>query len=273
MTVSKYKILRSNLDKQIDIPIEIKWDMYGQDDSLDVFQQQSVEKAIGKPKDFELARFSNKQYPNSYETQVKYNFHFYTGSTDNFQSATNSDWGISYLPMGFTNNEIYYTTKPFLKSFFKLDFYDTNKLATQRNYFSIILPANQSSDAKFSISQYLPDVNISIPTYTLDYVNQKEGYFFYWLKSRDFYNIDTFYMSAKFFNANTGQFVRMVNKSQGSPQLQSSKFTFSEEKYFFYKVVMNYSDFTYEIFDISGASPVRVGKTSNPINWYEYINP
>ena len=39
MNVSKYKILRSNLDKQIDIPIEIKWDLYGQDDDLDKFQE------------------------------------------------------------------------------------------------------------------------------------------------------------------------------------------------------------------------------------------
>ena len=273
MDVSKYKILRSNLGKQIDIPIEIKWDIYGQDDSLDTFQEQVVEKAIGTPKDFELARFENKKYLNSFETLVKYNFYFYTGLTDNFSTATNTDWGLSYLPMGFTNEEIYYTTKPFLNSFFKLDFYDTNKLTTQRNYFTIILPANQSSDAKFLISQYLPLVNVSIPTYTLDYVNQKEGYFLYWLKSRDFYNIDTFYMSAKFFNANTGQFVRMMNRSQGSSQILSSKFTFNEEKYFFYKVVMDYSDFTYQIFDIAGSSPTRVGKTSAPINWYEYRNP
>ena len=62
MNVSKYKILRSNLDKQIDIPIEIKWDLYGQDDDLDKFQEDVIEDAIGKPKDFELARFQNKQY-------------------------------------------------------------------------------------------------------------------------------------------------------------------------------------------------------------------
>jgi hypothetical protein len=43
MIVNKYKILRSNLDKQIDIPIEIKWDLYGQDDDLDKFQEQVVD--------------------------------------------------------------------------------------------------------------------------------------------------------------------------------------------------------------------------------------
>jgi len=272
MTVNKYKILRSSLDKQIDIPVEIKWDFYGQDDSLDVFQEEVVEKAIGKPKDFELTRFQNKQYFNSFETSVRYNFYFYNGLLDEFESATPTDWALTYTPLGFTLEEIYYTTKPFLKSFFKLDFYDTTSLKTQRNYFSVILPANQSSNKKFSISQYLPQVDISIPTNTLDYVNQKEGYFFYWLKSREFYNIDTFYMTAKFFNANTGQFIKMMNRSQASPQLVNSKFSFDEEKYFYYKVVMDYNDYTYQIFDIF-QQPTRVGNISNPINWYQYINP
>jgi hypothetical protein len=79
-------------------------------------------------------------------------------------------------------------------------------------------------------------------------------------------------MTAKFFNANTGQFIKMMTRSQGSPQLANSKFTFNEEKYFYYKVVMDYSDYTYQIFDIVN-QPTRVGSTQNPINWYEYRNP
>ena len=163
--------------------------------------------------------------------------------------------------------------KPFLKSFFKLDFYDTNETRTQRVYFSIILPANQSKDAQFSISPYLPLVNVSIPIYNLDYVNQKEGYFIYWLKSREFYDIDTFYMRAKFFNGSTGQFITLLSRSQGSPQLTSAKYNFDSTKYLYYKFTLNYTDFTYQIFDISGPSQVRVGSITNPIKFYEYINP
>jgi hypothetical protein len=273
MIVNKYKILRSNLDKQIDIPIEIKWDLYGQDDDLDKFQEQVVEDAIGKPKDFELARFQNKQYNNSFDTSVNYEFNFYTGLTNEINSSVVTDWGTTYLSQGFTNEEIYYTTKPFLKSFFKLDFYNTTETRTQRVYFSIVLPANQSKDAQFSISPYLPPVNVSIPIYNLDYVNQKEGYFLYWLKSRDFYDIDTFYMRVKFFNGSTGQFITLMNRSQASPQLTSSKYTFDSSKYLYYKVVLNYVDFTYQIFDIAGPTQVRVGGVTNPIKFYEYINP
>ena len=273
MIVNKYKILRSNLGKQIDIPIEIKWDLYGQDDDLDKFQEKVVEDAIGKPKDFELARFQNKQYVNSFDTSVNYEFNFYSGLTNEINSSVITDWGTTYLPQGFTNEEIYYTTKPFLKSFFKLDFYNTTETRTQRVYFSIVLPANQSKDAQFSISPYIPPVNVSIPIYNLDYVNQKEGYFLYWLKSRDFYDIDTFYMRVKFFNGSTGQFITLMNRSQASPQLASSKYNFDSSEYLYYKVVLNYTDFTYQIFDIAGPTQVRVGSVTNPIKFYEYINP
>jgi len=273
MNVSKYKFLRSNLDRQIDIPIEIKWDLYGQEDELEKFEQDVVEKAIGKPKDFELARFQNAIYPNSFDTSVNYEFNFYTGLTNEINTAVQSDWGLTYNSQGFTNEEIYYTTKPFLKSFFKLDFYDTTDTTTQRVYFSIVLPANQSKDSQFSISPYLPPVNVSIPVYNLDYVNQKEGYFIYWLKSRDFYDIDTFYMRVKFFNGSTGQFITLMNKSQSSPQLVSSKYTFDSSRYLYYKFVLNYSNYTYQIFDVSGPTQIRVGSMVNPIKFYEYINP
>jgi hypothetical protein len=273
MIVNKIKILRSTLDRQLDIPIEIKWDLYGQDDSLDVFQRETVEKAIGQPKDFELSRFQNKQYVNSFDTSVNYNFYFYTGLTQSISSATQSNWGVTYNSQGFTNEEIYYTTKPFLKSFFKLDFYDTNESKTQKNYFTIILPANQSSDIEAAISPYLPNVKISVPTYNLDYINQKEGYFIYWLKSKDFYNLDTFYMSAKFFNGSTGQFIRLINKSQGGTNLSSNRFSFDSDIYFYYKLKLNYDDYTYEVFDSTTGQDVRVGGVNNPINWYEYINP
>jgi PAT family beta-lactamase induction signal transducer AmpG len=43
-----------------------------------------------------------------------------------------------YLDLGFSKTEIYYFEKPFTKSFFKLDFYDTMDGKSQTNYFTII---------------------------------------------------------------------------------------------------------------------------------------
>jgi hypothetical protein len=61
----------------------------------------------------------------------------------------------------------------------------------------------------------------------------------------------------------------MMTKPQVLP-LVPSLFQFNPEKYFYYKVVLDYTDYTYQIFDnISGG---RVGDVSS-IKWYEYINP
>lgn len=271
MIVNKYKILRASIDRQIDIPIEMKWDSFGQEEDLQKFQEDTVTKAIGEPKDFELARFQNKQYVNSFDTSLNHQFYFFTGQS--ITTSVPANWGLTYTSQGFTNTEIYYTTKPFLNSFFKLDFYDTNESKTQKNYFTIILPANQSQDELTSISTFLPKVNVSIPKYKLDYIKQKEGYFIYWLKSKDFYNLDTFYISAKFFNGSTGQFVRMINTNQAAPEITFSKFKFREDIYFYYKLKLDYSDFTYQIFDYKTGTDIRVGSESSPVKWYQYINP
>jgi hypothetical protein len=74
-------------------------------------------------------------------------------------------------------------------------------------------------------------------------------------------------MSAKFFDAKLGVYVKMMKVPQSSP-LIPSVFNF-ESKYFYYKVNLDYVNKTYEILD---ELDVRVGTTSS-IKWYEYINP
>jgi WD40 repeat protein len=106
----------------------------------------------------------------------------------------------------------------------------------------------------------------------LDYVGDKEGFFIYWLKNTGFLNVRTFYMTAKFFDAKTGIFVKMMNRPQ-STLTGINKLNFPQESYFYYKVVLDYDDYTYKIYDINTGYDVLVGDSSNPIKWYEYINP
>ena len=106
-----------------------------------------------------------------------------------------------------------------------------------------------------------------MPNFLLDYVGDKEGYFIYWLKNPNYIDIDKFYMSAKFFNAKTGQFVRMMNTRQSAI---SQKFNFESSKYFYYQVNMDYENYEYNVINTNTQN--RVG-TVTPINWYEYVNP
>jgi hypothetical protein len=262
---NKYKFtLPTGTDKYINLPIEIKWDFYGRDDTIDVYEDEVLEKIIGIGEDFEVTRFSHDGVGD--KTDINYIFNFYDGLPANLNTSDGSEWVSSYLAEGFGSNEVYYYDKSFTKSFFKLDFYDTNEERTQINYFTVILPIQQGYTELKSISPHKPDVNIKIPTFKLDYVGDKEGFFLYWLRKKSFISLNTFYMTAKFFDAKLGIFVKMMNDCQGT---MSSTTNFDGKDYFYYKVILDYDKKTYQVFDWQD---VRVG-VNTPIIWYEYVNP
>jgi hypothetical protein len=76
-------------------------------------------------------------------------------------------------------------------------------------------------------------------------------------------------MSAKFFDAITGVFKQMTNVKQ--TLLLPGKFTFNNSDYKYYKVDLDYSNQTYEVFSTS--TGLRLGDNNSPITWYEYVNP
>lgn len=277
MNNNKYTFtLPKGNDKYINIPIEIKWDFIGQDDAIEEYQQQVVEEIVGFPGDFEILRFAHDSYNNGTKTDIKYDFHFFADINGNVPvnpsslvtTSTISNWVTSYIPEGFSTTDIYYYIKPFTKSFFKLDFYDTKDAISQTNYFTVIIPVQQGYTVSGTVSSLLPQVQIKTPSFKLDYVGDKEGFFLYWLRDKDFYNgLNTFYMTAKFFDARLGVFVKMMNTPQ-APPIITSPFTFNPEDYFYYKVILDYNTKTYQVFDKTN----RVGTTSS-IKWYEYINP
>lgn len=267
MSVNKFKILQNELDHFVNIPVEMTWDFTGRDDAIDEYQNEMLKIVVGDAKDFEVIRFSQKPFPND-DTGIKYEFNFYdfTVPVTNVPPGT---WSSTYLNNGFSVQNIYYYTNSFTKSFFKLDFYDTTDEKTQKNYFTVILPVQQGLSQSVQLNPYLPNVDIRIPTFELDFVGDKEGFFLYWLRKRAYIDIDTFYMTAKFFDGKTGNFIRMTNTIQTS--ITPNLFTFNNDDYFYYKVVLDYNDFTYEVFDTQ--LNLRVGGVNNPIKWFEYVNP
>jgi hypothetical protein len=269
--VNKFYLKLPTTDQGLEIPIELNWDFLGKQDSVEKYETTIVDQIIGGATDFEISRFSHNEYSGGL-TRINYEFNFYGSGSTSVTATTVADtnlWINSYLAEGFNTNEIYYFTNSFTNSFFKLDFYDTDNSKNKTNYFTVILPVQQGLTQTASTSSYLSNVNIKKPYFVLDFVGDKEGFFFYWLTSTDFLDINTFYMSAKFFDAKLGVFVRMMNRPQA---ILPNKFVFDNRKYFYNKVILDYQTKTYEIFD--GLNPnLRVGTDTDPMRWYEYINP
>jgi hypothetical protein len=266
---NKYRFILPTNNLTIDIPIEIKWDFYGRTDSIELYEDEVIEELVGLPKDYEIVRFSHEEYGQSGDTLLNYEFNFFDVNSTDIPNSLITDWKNSYLPIGFTVEELYYRSNPVSKSFFKIDFYDTTGTTIQKNYFTIILPTDSEIKESAVLNSILgTTVEFDIPNFDLDFIKNKEGFFIYWLRDRNILDITEFYMTVKFFDAKNGNFIKMMTTAQS--ELTGIKFLFQQEMFFYYKVILNYSNFTYSIYDVLSGS--RVGN-GTPLKWYEYINP
>jgi hypothetical protein len=261
MNVSKQILFSGFTSNRINIPINLDWEYLDVDSEIKEYENSILNELITTDKDFEVNRFFHADYEN--KSEINYEFYFYEGGS----LSNTSNWKIDYRAQGFTTQEVYYYANSFRNSFFKLDLYDSPIESEQENYITIILPTQQG--LRMATKMQNTDVQIRKPQFLLDYVGDKEGFFIYWLKKRNFLDISTFYMTAKFFDGKTGQFVRMMNRPQST--IQGNKFVFSSSDYFYYRVDMDYLTHSYKVYDIINPND-RVGGTV-PIKWYEYINP
>jgi hypothetical protein len=274
MDVNKYTIQQDGglTDKTITFPIQLDWDYSGLDQAIDEFEVEAINKVIGVGRDFEVTRFAHApQTGATDDTFVQYQFYFHSGGT----SVNNvNNWSIDYRQEGFTAQEIFYYNNNFSNSFFKLDLYDNVDEKKQTNYVTIILPTQQGLTMVAPMNR--TDVEIKKPDFVLDYVGDKEGFFLYWLKKRTFLNVRTFYMTAKFYDAEKGVFVKMMNMPQAVSSGTTT--TFDNSRFFYYRVELDYEKQTYQVFNTNPAQNIynnygqRAG-TSVPIKWYEYVNP
>ena len=278
--MNKYRFSDNGTERELQIPIEQFWDVNGREDAIELYEEEVVEQVINPTEDFEVTRFDHESYvvvsnnPNKpqsvNQSSANYEFYFLPDNVDVTGTTTStSDWVNNYNAAGFTNEEIYYGTNSYKNSFFKLDFYDSNESQSQQIYFTIILPSYQGQTNNVNIgSSVVPkNVDVRIPTYQLDYLGDKEGFFVYWLKDRSYINLDEFYMSIKHFNGKTGEFTRMMNEPQSN---MPNVFTFNKADKFYSKIVLDYTNYEYKLTDLNG---VRIGTTTNPVKYYEYVNP
>jgi hypothetical protein len=274
MTVNNYRITISPNTQQLNIPIQLDFDNLGKEQGFVEYEEYAINEVINPTQDFEVTRFPHSFWDeNQTKTDINYNFYFFDNSIRITATTDCTQWINSYQDEGFTPDEIYYYSNSFKNSFFKLDFYDNKSSENQKIYFTVIIPTQQGKTEPSyigNVNKLIP-VNIKKPQFQLDYVGDKEGFFMYWLKNTDYLNISNFYMSCKFFNAKTGEFIRMMNECQG---LLTQKFTFNKDYKFYYKCVLDYENYEYKMYsEDEQGNLTRVGTDTNPINWYEYVNP
>lgn len=280
MNNNYYRFSLNVSDKDIIIPVEITFDQEGRDQGVEEYESEVLERVINGVDDFEISKFAHAPWDtNNDVTQVHYQFNFFNPNTPTDfinNPPTITDWLDDYQYATFTDSEIYYFSNSFKGSFFKLDFYDSKTNENQKILFSVVLPTQQGLKEPGFIGPQFNQTTVQVkkPKYILDYTGQdKEGFFYYWLKNPDYLNQTTFYMSCKFFNAKKGQFIRMMNKPQ-STLTGAGVYNFDKESFFYYKVMFDQTNYEYKVYEESTGLRVGVGPlASEAIIWYEYVNP
>ena len=257
--MNKIKIVKTNTNHQIQVPIFENWDYSNREDSINEYSKDILKELAGSGIDYEIARFSQKPYmeriilPDRTEIDVprlgiKHVFNFFNPDTNT--------WENNYInPNYFSFNDIRNNDKSFKNSFFKLDLYDYMEQSKRKNFLTIILQNNQDT---FTYTNNSKDYILKKPSYDLNYNKNSEGFFMYWFKNQDILNLNKLYMTAKFFNSKTGKFVTFLNQPSTISKVNNIRF--------YYEVGFDFENYLYEYRNPNGVSRYNM-------QWYEYINP
>ena len=78
--MNKIKIVQTNREKELVIPVSTTFDFLGQEDAITQYESDIVDEIINPIDDFEVTRFSHKTY-SSTATSCNYEFYFFNGDS------------------------------------------------------------------------------------------------------------------------------------------------------------------------------------------------
>lgn len=216
----------------------------------------------------------------NYET-VRYIHAPYNGLTDNVDDKQSDIWykfyfidvnntyinGLDYNLVDITPSENSKMLKQSTESFFRLEFFKTpnNDLPNRINR-KLVFSKNLS--LPIGEKYYYTTINklINIPVFVGNNYKNKENMYLFWFQddtvlSDSTLSGNTFYMTAKFYNAKNGTILDFTNTSF------DVNYQINEETDMYYKVVINKTDYSYQIYDLNDD---RKGNGyGNAIKFYE----
>lgn len=270
MNVKKVTINRNklNTDGFINIPLELNFDTTDKNDTvLTNYFEVEKEKAINPINDFEKCRFT----PLNGNTRVQ-QINFILNFVKNGAISNNS----VLSDLEFVQDDIYFKKNNFTKSFLRLNFYDTDKLTTQKlvNFYTIhlrILKEYVQPSTGVMVGTPMPVNTIPVkfrikdPVIFLD--DYSEGFNIYHYRDEvDFSLPKELFMRATFNNAKNGIIYNLMteNTAQDIGSL-------IQELHMRYVLTRDNSGFFYEI-DTAYSNNVVLNGDEITIKLYETIS-
>lgn len=241
--------LNLNISNEQDFKTNLGWH-----ESFQEYEDKTLREIINPIENYETIRFIHEPYVSTSglsQCDIWFKFYFIDG-------ANTYANGLDYNLVGITDQQNALMLKASTKSFFKLEFFSTPNRRDQKLLFSksLSLPLGE----KVYLSELFDFIHV--PVFTGNNYRNSENMYFFWFSDATVYTGDTFYMSARFFNAGDGSVTTFANNSSVNNDLV-------DQNDLFYQVVIDRTNFTYVVNEYNGLAGSRKGLKDTPINFYE----
>lgn len=266
-------ILRKNTDLNLLLNHELDFQMnLGWQESMQQFEDEVLEDIINPIENYETVRYIHKPSVNA-ESDIWFYFYF----------SDNGDYskGLDYSLVGISPKENAKMLRQSTESFFRLEFYKTP--ATNVNGTRIYeAPTRQNRKLVFTKNLTLPlgekyfytplQENIHVPVFHGSNYTNKENMYLFWFQDESVLtetNLsgtttgNTFFMTAKFFNATDGKITDFYN------DVYSTSHEVKEYEDMYFQVDIDKTNYSYKIYKFNGSKGTQVGTSSSPIKFYE----
>lgn len=256
------KILQNTNDLNIVINSEQNFQTdLGWQDNLVQFEDEVLKDIINPAENYETVRYIHEPYNKTIsgvtlrQTDIWFQFYFTSGST----------YIQDYEAVGITKRENELMLKQSTESFFRLEFFKTPNISGS----TYEAPTRQNRRLVFAKNLSLPlgekffytglnfGYNIHVPVFMGSNYKNKENMYLFWfedetvLEDSDLIGTETsntFFMTAKFFNAKDGNILDFTNRAL------STGATIDEKNDMYYQVDFNLTGRTYQIYKYTGGT-------------------
>ena len=270
------------LNQEVDFQTNAGWE-----ESLATYEDELLLKVLNPIDNFETVRYIHKPYSgitsNTEDMQTDIWFYFYFIDDNNTYAN-----GLDYNLVGITSQENELMLKQSTESFFRLEFFKTPGTVVD-NVLTCEPPNRINRKLVFAKNLSLPlgekflyttlNGYIHLPVFQGSNYKNKENMYFFWFADESVLtetNLsgsttgNTFFMTAKFYNAKDGNIFDFTNSGLTSNYMLSG---FTESNDMYYQVDIDKTDYSYQIFSFNGTKGNRIGTTDAPIKFYEKGSP
>lgn len=261
------KILRKTTDQNIllnsnqSFKIDLGWA-----ENAERMEKEILYEIINPTENYETVRYVHSPYNsglNVNQTDIWFYFYFLNGLND-------YSTGLDYNHVGINYRENSKMLKQSTESFFRLEFYKTPNGEAPTNLNRRLVFAKNLT-LPLGEKQFFLTLNeyIYVPVFMGSNYRNKENMYLFWFSDDSAFDEttltgNTFYMTSKFYNSKDASILDFTNKSL------SSGVSANETDDMYFKMIIDRTDYSYQIYRFSGATTLsRIGESNDPIRFYE----